>query len=103
MVEGETDVIILSGAARVLGLDLEQSAVRLVEYAQVGLSTFITAADSLGVAWHVFSDGDAAGLKTATTVRNALSGRSEGEHLTLLPKGRPGGALFMSKWVHGCL
>ena len=89
LVEGETDVIILSGAARVLGLDLEQSAVRLVEYAQVGLSTFITAADSLGVAWHVFSDGDAAGLKTATTVRNALSGRSEGEHLTLLPKGDP--------------
>ncbi|MBV6390318.1 MAG: hypothetical protein JNIBNLAF_01991 [Nitrosomonas europaea] len=89
LVEGETDVIILSGAARVLGLDLEQSAVRLVEYAQVGLSTFITAADSLGVAWHVFSDGDAAGLKTAITVRNALNGRPEVEHLTLLPNGDP--------------
>jgi len=89
LVEGETDVIILSGAARVLGLNLEQSAVRLVEYAQVGLSTFITAADSLGVAWYVFSDGDAAGLKTATTVRNALKGRPEAEHLTLLPNGDP--------------
>ena len=89
LVEGETDVIILSGAARVLGVDLEQSAVRVVEYAQVGLSTFITAADSLGVAWHVFSDGDGAGLKTAATVRNALSGRTEGEHLTLLPNGDP--------------
>lgn len=89
LVEGETDVIILSGAARVLGLNLEQSAVRLVEYAQVGLSTFITAADSLGVAWYVLSDGDAAGLKTATTVRNALKGRPEAEHLTLLPNGDP--------------
>lgn len=89
LVEGETDVIILSGAARVLGLDLEQSAVRLVEYAQVGLSTFITAADSLGVAWHVFSDGDAAGLKTAMTVRSALNGRQEDKHLTLLPNDDP--------------
>ena len=89
LVEGETDLIILSGAARVLGLELEQSAVRLVEYAQVGLSTFITAADSLGVAWHVFSDGDAAGLKTAMTVRSALNGRQEDEHLTLLPNGDP--------------
>lgn len=89
LVEGETDVIILSGAARVLGLDLEQSAVRLVEYAQVGLSTFITAADSLGVAWHVFSDGDAAGLKTAMTVRSALNGRPEDKHLTLLPNDDP--------------
>lgn len=89
LVEGETDVIILSGAARVLGLDLEQSAVRLVEYAQVGLSTFITAADSLGVAWHVFSDGDTAGLKTAMTVRSALNGRQEDKHLTLLPNDDP--------------
>ena len=89
LVEGETDVIILSGAARVLGLDLEQSAVRLVEYAQVGLSTFITAADSLGVAWHVFSDGDAAGLKTAMTVRSALNGRQEDKHLTILPNDDP--------------
>ncbi|SFU41334.1 putative ATP-dependent endonuclease of the OLD family [Nitrosomonas eutropha] len=55
LVEGETDVILLSGSARVLGLDLEQSAIRLVEYAQVGLSTFISAADSLGIAWHIFS------------------------------------------------
>lgn len=89
LVEGETDVIVLSGAARVLGLDLEQSAVRLVEYAQVGLSTFIKAADSLGVAWHVFSDGDDQGHKTAEQVRSALSERQEAEHLTLLPNNEP--------------
>lgn len=89
LVEGETDVILLSGAARVLGIDLEQSAVRLVEYAQVGLSTFITAAESLGIKWHVFSDGDDAGLKAAAAVRKVLNGRSEAEHLTFLPGGEP--------------
>ncbi|RUD74323.1 DUF2813 domain-containing protein [Pseudomonas aeruginosa] len=89
LVEGETDVIILSGAARVLGVDLEQSAVRLVEYAQVGLSTFIAAADALGIAWHVFSDGDDAGRKAERIVRDALKGRSEVDHLTLLPNGEP--------------
>ena len=89
LVEGETDVIILSGAARVLGIDLEQSAVRLVEYAQVGLSTFINAADSLGVMWHVFSDGDEQGHKTAGQVRSALNGKQEAKHLTLLPNDEP--------------
>ena len=87
LVEGETDVIILSGASRVLGIDLERSAVRLVEYAQVGLSTFIKAADSLGILWHIFSDGDAAGQKNMATVRQLLETKSETDHFTLLPNG----------------
>lgn len=87
LVEGETDVIILSGASRVLGIDLERSAVRLVEYAQVGLSTFIKAADSLGILWHNFSDGDAAGQKNMATVRQLLETKSETDHFTLLPNG----------------
>ena len=87
LVEGETDVIILSGASRVLGIDLERSAVRLVEYAQVGLSTFIKAADSLGILWHIFSDGDAAGQKNMATERQLLETKSQTDHFTLLPNG----------------
>lgn len=89
LVEGETDVIILSGAARALGIELEQAAVRIVDYAQSDLSIFIAAADSLGILWHVFSDGDAAGAKNLKKARDALAGRSEKAHLTLLPNGEP--------------
>lgn len=89
LVEGETDVIILSGAARVLGIELEQASVRIVDYAQCGLSTFITAADALGIQWHVFSDGDDAGLKNIKIARDALGRRNEAAHVSLLPNNAP--------------
>ncbi len=89
LVEGETDVIILSGAARVLGIELEQAAVRIVDYAQSDLSIFIATADVLGIQWHVFSDGDPAGLKNIKKARDALAGRSEASHVSLLPNNEP--------------
>ena len=89
LVEGETDVIILSGAARALGIELEQAAVRIVDYAQSDLSIFIATADALGIQWHVFSDGDAAGAKNIKKARDALGGRQECSHLTLLPNDEP--------------
>jgi len=89
LVEGETDVIILGGAARTLGLELEQSAVRIVDYAQSDLSMFILAADALGIQWHVFSDGDAAGAKNVKKARESLRTRPEKSHLTLLPNNEP--------------
>ena len=89
LVEGETDVIILSGAARVLGIELEQAAVRIVDYAQSDLSIFIATADVLGIEWHVFSDGDPAGLKNIKKARDALAGRGEASHLSVLPNNEP--------------
>lgn len=89
LVEGETDVIILSGAARVLGIELEQAAVRIVDYAQSDLSIFIATADALGIQWHVFSDSDPAGLKNVNKARDALAGRSEASHVSLLPNNEP--------------
>jgi len=89
LVEGETDVIILSGAARVLGIELEQAAVRIVDYAQSDLSMFIKAADSLGICWHVFSDGDPRGIKNINKSRESLAGRAEQPHLTILPNNEP--------------
>lgn len=87
LVEGETDVILLSGAARVLGIELEQAAVRIVDYAQSDLYLFIITADSLGIAWHVFSDGDAP--KNAKKARDLLGLRPEESHLTFLPNDEP--------------
>jgi len=85
LVEGETDIIILSGAAKVLGIELEQAAVRIVDYAQSDLSIFIATADTLGIQWHVFSDGDDPGAKNIRKARGRLSGRAEASHLTMLP------------------
>ncbi|MCK7579538.1 MAG: hypothetical protein MZV65_30070 [Chromatiales bacterium] len=78
LVEGETDVIILSGAARVLGIDLEQAAVRIVDYAQSDLSIFIATADTLGIYWHVFSDGDKQGADHVKKAIRALRKSREG-------------------------
>jgi putative ATP-dependent endonuclease of OLD family len=89
LVEGETDVIILGGAAKVLGIELEQTAVRIVDYAQSDLSIFIATADALGIQWHVFSDGDAAGAKNIKKARDTLNGRPEAYYLTLLPNDEP--------------
>jgi putative ATP-dependent endonuclease of the OLD family len=89
LVEGETDVILLSGAAGVLNLDLEQAGIRIVDYAQSDMSLFLKAADKLGIQWHVFSDGDDAGIKQSKKARDALAGRIEAEHITLLPNNEP--------------
>lgn len=89
LVEGETDVIILSGAAQVLGIDLEQAAVRIVDYAQSDLSIFIATADTLGIYWHVFSDGDKQGADHVKKAIRALKNRAKETHITLLPNDEP--------------
>lgn len=89
LVEGETDVIILTGAATVLGIDLEQHGIRLVDYAQSNLTFFLKAADSLGVKWHVFSDGDATGQRNVIKARDSLNGRVEAKHITVVPNEEP--------------
>lgn len=85
LVEGETDVIVLTGAAKALGIDLEESGVRLVDYAQSNLTLFLKAAESLGVKWHVFSDGDAGGQKNIKKARDLLGERPEPMCITCLP------------------
>ena len=73
--EGETEAILFSGAAEVLGVDLEQAGVRCVEYRQGDISYFLDAANSLGIAWHVFTDDDAEGVSTAKKANQRLPDR----------------------------
>lgn len=89
LVEGETDIILLSGAAKALGFDLEQYGVRLVEYAQSDLSVFLNAAESLGIAWYVFSDGDAAGQRNIDKAKKLLQPNRYHRHIGVLPDGEP--------------
>ena len=63
--EGETEAILLAGAAEVLGLDLEQAGVRCVEYRLGDIDWFIDAANALGIAWHCLTDADSQGIGDA--------------------------------------
>jgi putative ATP-dependent endonuclease of OLD family len=82
--EGETEAILFAGAANVLGVDLEQAGVRCVEYRQGDISYFLDAANSLGIAWHVFTDADDEGTATAKKAKKRLpaDGKHGNWHLT---------------------
>lgn len=56
--EGETEAILFSGAAEVLGLDLEQAGVRCLEYRLGDIDYFLDAANALGISWHCLMDAD---------------------------------------------
>jgi putative ATP-dependent endonuclease of OLD family len=86
--EGETEAILFSGAADVLGVDLEQAGVRCVEYRQGDISFFLDAANALGISWHCFTDGDKPGLVDAAKATARLPSKStKRRHLTILPGG----------------
>lgn len=86
--EGETEAILFSGVAEVLGIDLEQVGVRCVEYRQGDISYFLDAANALGIAWHCFTDGDGQGLSDADKAMARLPANSVKRHrLTVLPGG----------------
>lgn len=86
--EGETEAILFSGVADVLGVDLEQAGVRCVEYRQGDISYFLDAANALGISWHCFTDGDGQGLGDAAKATARLPPKSiQRRHLTILPNG----------------
>lgn len=86
--EGETEAILFSGVAEVLGVDLEQFGVRCVEYRQGDISYFLDAANALGISWHCFIDGDGQGAVDAAKATARLP--SDGVvrcHISVLPDG----------------
>lgn len=87
LVEGETEVWLLSALAEQMGLNLEQEGIKVVEFAQCGLSPLIKYVKAMGIEWHVLTDGDTAGKKYADTVQSLLNDdETLLERLTFLPK-----------------
>ena len=87
LVEGETEVWLLSALAEQLGINLELEGIRIVEFAQSGLSHLLKYVKAMGIEWHVLTDGDMAGKKYAETVKSMLDEHeSATERLTTLPK-----------------
>ncbi|BDR36371.1 TPA: DUF2813 domain-containing protein [Photobacterium damselae] len=85
LVEGETEVWLFNELARYCGYNLAAEGVQIIEFAQSGLRPLVKIARSLGIEWHLISDGDMAGRKYAETVRNMLGTDAERHRLTVLP------------------
>ncbi|UPQ89883.1 ATP-dependent endonuclease [Vibrio sinaloensis] len=85
LVEGETEVWLFNELANQCGYNLAAEGVQIIEFAQSGLKSLIKVAKAFGIDWHVVTDGDAAGKKYATTVRNQLGHDQERHRLTELP------------------
>lgn len=85
LVEGETDVSVLSECADLMGVNLHASGIRLVECSQAGgPSIFIKVADGLGLQWHLVADGDDGGQKYTNDAKGLLDGRPEEDHISVL-------------------
>jgi putative ATP-dependent endonuclease of OLD family len=84
LLEGETEIWILSEFAAMLGYSFAAEGVACIEFAQCGLIPLLRLADQLGIGWHVLADGDAAGIAYATQARSRLAGRSVAAHVTKL-------------------
>jgi putative ATP-dependent endonuclease of OLD family len=87
LVEGETELWLLSELAQLCGYHLLGEGVRIIEYAQCGYSPLIKLANDLGISWHMLADGDEAGVRYVQGARRLMA--EERQHnsntLTLLP------------------
>ncbi|GJJ79508.1 ATP-dependent endonuclease [Pasteurella canis] len=87
LVEGETEVWILSELAKLLELNLDMEGIRIVEFAQSGLKPLIKYAKAMGIEWYVLVDGDDAGRNYRDVVRIMLDDNTPlTERITMLPK-----------------
>lgn len=85
LVEGETEVWLLTELARLCGYNFEAEGVKIIEYAQCGLKPLIKFAEQLGLEWHVLTDGDEAGKRYAQTAKTLAGEHDESRRVTALP------------------
>lgn len=85
LVEGETEVWVLSTIASLLGISLQCDGIRIIEFAQCGLTPLMKLASQLGIEFHVLTDGDEAGQKYANSVRARVKANELSRHLTIMP------------------
>jgi putative ATP-dependent endonuclease of the OLD family len=84
LLEGETEIWILTEFAAMLGYSFPAEGIACIEFAQCGLDPLVRLADQLGIGWHVLADGDPAGVIYAAQARSRLAGRSAPSHVTML-------------------
>lgn len=64
LVEGETEVWLLTELAKQCGYHFESEGIKVIEFAQSGLRPLLKYASRMGIEWHVLVDGDDAGKNT---------------------------------------
>ena len=100
LVEGESDWLVLSECAGILGYDLVSEGISLVTFAQAGVGPFIKAANQLGIEWLVVADDDQAGNKSIRTSKQHIGQRPESEHIHRLEHGTLEEYLCMEDYGH---
>jgi putative ATP-dependent endonuclease of the OLD family len=85
LVEGETDLTLLTEIARLLSHDLEAKGVRCVGTRHIGVQILAKVAKDLGISWHLLADGDQQGKQDCASVHPHLEGDDEAERITVLP------------------
>jgi putative ATP-dependent endonuclease of OLD family len=81
LVEGETEFWIYREAAAILGIDLDQLGVRIINYQWSGLEVLLKVARDFGIQWFVTADGDPAGNGYVQTASGYLAGAAAPEHI----------------------
>jgi putative ATP-dependent endonuclease of OLD family len=85
LVEGESEVWLLSELARTCGYVLAAEGVAVLTFAQCGLEPILRLAADLGIDWVVLTDGDEAGLRYAAIAERYAKGQPLDDHLVELP------------------
>ena len=83
LVEGETEIILMTSAAEALGLNLDKAGVYCVEYAQTAVGMLAKVANQLGIAWYCVMDNDSGRYEYEGPVRRQLQGAQETDRLTM--------------------
>ena len=83
LVEGETEVVLLAGAAEALGLNLERDGVCCVEYSQTDVGILAKIANQLGIPWYCVIDDDQGRMKYEPRVRAQLAHADEADRMTM--------------------
>ena len=84
--EGESEVTLLLGVAKILKFNLEQAGVRCIQFRQADIGLFLAVADGLGIPWVTLTDNDKQGKQTVSKVQAALNGRQEKRVLHIMPE-----------------
>ena len=81
LVEGETETVLLSGAAEALELELERAGVRCVEYSQTDVGMLAKVANQLGILWYCVVDDDSGRGKYENKVKQQLQAAAEADRM----------------------
>jgi putative ATP-dependent endonuclease of OLD family len=83
LVEGETEAWLVPEFARIAGVEFPVEGIRVIEFAQSGLTPLVKIANDLGIGWLLLADGDVAGQNYARAARKHIEADGEGGVIVL--------------------